>query len=158
MIDGNTKMARLTRTALLLAAALVCACGGGEDDDQDDGGDGTLETFTCSASLAPSTFDYVVSGDLLELSGAGFTETLERVETGDPERPVYGTWHLGEQTIPGGGVVSGYLLFEPAQISALADCDFGSVSASARAVSAAEISDATIVILESDEDVQIVTR
>jgi hypothetical protein len=161
MIDRNTAMARLTRGALLLAAVLVCGCGGddegGDGADDGDGGEGT-ETFTCFASLAPTTFDYVVSGDLLEVSGGGTTETWERVDDGDPTRLVHGTWHVGEQTTPGVGVVSFDLVIEPDQVSARADCDFGSVSASAEAVSPAEITDTSIVILESDEDVQVVTR
>jgi hypothetical protein len=151
-----------SRLALLLVAMLFWACAA---DDGDDGGDGDTddggsepETLTCSASVTAGTIEYVVSGDLLELSGGGISETWERVEEGDPTRLVHGTWHVGELTIPGVGVVSLDVLVEPDQMSVLADCDFGSVSASAEAVSAAEISDTTIVVLESDMDVQVVTR
>lgn len=162
MIDRNTAMARLSRGALLLAAVLIFGCGGGDDEggdgaDDGDGGEGT-ETFTCSASIVPVTFDYVASGDFLEVIGSGTTETWERVALGDPERLVYGTWHVGEETVPGIAVVGLDFLIEPDQVSVLADCDFGSVSGSAQATSAAEITDTSITVLESDEDVQVVTR
>ena len=153
-------MSRLAPGVVLLASLLVGGCAA--DDDEGDGGDGDdgagEETFTCFARLEPVTFDYVVSGDLLEVSGGGGTETWERVDAGDPSRLVHGTWHVSDDTIPGVGVVSFDVIIEPDQVSARADCDFGSVSASAEAVSPAEISDTTIVILEWDEDTQVVTR
>ena len=154
-------MSRLAPSVLVLAGILLGACavddGGADDDDGADGG-AEDENFTCSATLAPAIFDYVVSGDLLELSGGGTTETWERVDMGDPGRLVHGTWHVGEQIVPGVGVVSLDFLVEPDQVSALAACDFGLVSGSARAVSAAEISDTSIEILESDEDIQVIPR
>jgi len=50
------------------------------------------------------------------------------------------------------------VIVAPGQVTAVADCDFGSVSTTARATSAAEITDTTISILETQKDVQIVTK
>lgn len=159
MIDRIRGRSRFGAGGLLLAAVLVCGCGG-DDDGSDDGGDGGegTQTFTCFASLAPTTFDYVVSGDLLEVSGGGITETWERVDDGAPGRLVHGTWYVDEQTTPGVGVVSFEVVIEPDQVSARADCDFGSISATAEAISPAEITDTTITVLEFDEDTEVVTR
>jgi len=140
--------------AFLLAFAMVLFACGGDDDD----GDGATQTFSCVATISPITIEYVVSGNLLEVSANGQTDTWERVAAGNPGRPVYGTWHIGEQTTPGAGTVSVDALIEPDEVSSLADCDFGTLSVSARATSAAEITDTTIAILEADEDVQVITR
>jgi len=83
---------------------------------------------------------------------------LDRAAPGDPGRPVYGTWHVATQTTPGVGTTSLDILIEPNQVSALADCDFGVVSADARATSPAEITDTSIAILAADEDTETITR
>jgi len=135
------------------------ACGGDDDDDGDGGGPpDPPQTFMCTASITPVEFDYLVTGETLEIMTTAGSDFLQRVAAGAPGLPVYGTWHVGTQTTPGVGTVSLDLLVEPAEVSAIADCDFGTVSATAHATSAAEVTAISIAILEADQDVQVVTR
>jgi len=151
---------RVMVDVLLSSTMLIIACGGDDDDGEDegDGGGDAPQVYTCFASVVASEIAYVITGDRLDVSADGQSEVWQRVADGDGGRPVYGTWHVGTETTPGVGTVSLDFLVEPAQVSVIADCDFGSVSATARASSSAEITDTTIAILEFDEDTQIVTR
>lgn len=157
--DSKARRRLFLPLPLLCSVMLLLACGG-DDDDDDGGGDGgnPPRTFTCQASTMPATLDYVVDGDVLEVTAGGQTDSLDRVAAGDPGRPVYGTWHIDTITEPGVGTVSVDIQIEPDRVNALADCDFGSVSANAVATSAATITDTTITILEADEDIEIVTE
>lgn len=156
MNSANATKGRLRLTlpmALLSSAMLLFACGGEDDDDR---GEDPPRTFTCQASISPSTFDYVVQGDVLEVTANGESAFLDLVAVGDPSRPVYGVWHIGTDTTPV-GTLSLDLEIEPDRVSVLGDCDFGRVSANVVATSSAEITDTSITIFEFDEDTEVVT-
>jgi hypothetical protein len=113
------------------------------------------ETYTCTASIAPSYFEYRVEGDVLHVMAPGQVAEYERVASGDPSEPIFGTWHIMTQSDQYGTVTLD-MEIEPDRVAAIADCDFGSVSATAEASSRAVITDTSVTILDSDEDTEVV--
>jgi len=146
---------------LALAVALVgLVATGCTDDEPSMGGNGgngnTPQTYTCSASISPGMFDYVVNGNQLTITTPTGTSTVNRVGTGGD---VYGSWLLDEQRNPQLRMkVRLVLKLEADRASAVAECthDTGA-RGTATASSAAEITDTSVTILESDER-QVVFR
>lgn len=137
--------------AVVVFGALA-ACAG---DDSASQPPPPTQSYSCTASISPSYFDYMVRGDILEVTVPGQSDQYQRVASGDPSNPVFGTWHLGTFTDEIGTVTLD-MEVGPDTVTAIADCDFGSVSALAEASSPAVITDTSITILDSAEDVEVV--
>lgn len=112
-------------------------------------------TYTCTASITPSYLEYRIEGDVLHVMAPGQVDEFERVASGDPSEPVFGTWHILTQSDQYGTFTLDVEI-EPDRVTAIGDCDFGSVSATAEASSRAVITDTSITILDSDEDIEVV--
>jgi membrane-bound inhibitor of C-type lysozyme len=139
----------------LLVLSLVAACG---EDDSDPIPPTQPQTYTCRASVNPVSLTYQVSGGQLVLTDSqGQSSTLNRVAPGSGARAIYGTWHVTTES-NAAGTVSLDLEVQENKVSAIADCDFGSVSTTAVASSPATVTDTELTILQADEDVQTVKR
>jgi hypothetical protein len=145
---------RLFGSLLLASTLLFAACDQGDDSYQPP--PPPPQQFTCTATVSPTVLAYIRTGDVLQVSAGGQTEGWSLV-SGGGDLPAYGTWHVSD-SVGAAGTVSLDVIVAPGQITAVADCDFGTVSATARATSAAEITDSSISILETQKDVQVVTK
>ena len=139
---------------LLGTTLLFAACDGGDDSYQPP--PPPPQQFSCTATVSPTVLGYVRDGNVLRISAGGSSQDWNLVGGGG-DLPAYGTWHVSDSSGQA-GTVSLDVIVAPGQVTAVADCDFGSVSTTARATSAAEITDTTISILETQKDVQIVTK
>jgi hypothetical protein len=144
------KMIGKSLVLALLASSLafVAACDGGEEE-------APPQTFSCTARISPTTFDYAVVGSQLLVNGG--VESWDRVGRADDESQVFGTWHVATDS-SSVGTTSLDIEIRAARVTAIADCDFGSVSTTATASAAAIVDGTTVTILEGDEDTQYVTR
>jgi hypothetical protein len=141
-------------SALLLTSSLLLGACSDEDDSRPlPPRPQQPQTFSCKASVAPTSFDYTIVNDFLHVG----TDAYPRVGAGTGALPVFGTWHVITQS-DAVGSVSLDLRVEEGRVTAIADCDFGSVSTTATATSTATITDGTIIIHDADEDTQYVTR
>jgi hypothetical protein len=143
------------RFALALVAFGALAGCGGDDSSYQPPPMTQPYTHTCTASIAPSYFEYRLEGDVLHVMVPGQVDEYERVASGDPSEPIFGTWHILTQSNQYGTVTLD-MEIEPDRVTAIADCDFGDVSATAEASSGAVITDTSITILDSDEDIEVV--
>ena len=112
-------------------------------------------TYTCTASIAPSSFEYRIEDDVLHVIGPGQPDEYERVASGDPGNPLFGTWHILTENYPHGSLTLDVKI-EPDRVTVISDCYFGSASAIAEASSRAVITDTSITILDSDEHTEVV--
>jgi hypothetical protein len=112
-------------------------------------------TYTCTVSITPGSFEYRVEGDVLQIIVPGQVEEYERVASGEPGNPVFGTWHILTQSYEYGTATLD-MEIAPDRVTAISDCDFGSVSAVAEASSRAVITDTSITTLDYAEDVEVV--
>jgi hypothetical protein len=150
MNDFTTMLSRILLTSTLALGA--CS------NDADPTPPPPSQRLSCEASIKQVQFDYVVNGSTLHVTAAdGQMGDMTLVASGNGALPVFGTWHVSNTT-NSVGTVSLDFLIEPAKVSAIAQCDFGTVAATARAVSAATITDTSIAILQSNTDTQYVTR
>jgi hypothetical protein len=143
---------RLALVVVVFGALAACA---GDDSTYQPPPPSQSYRYTCTASITPSYFDYAVKGDVLEVIAPGQSEQYQRVASGDPGNPVFGTWHLATLT-DDVGTVTLDMEIGPDRVTAIADCDFGSVSTIAEASSLAVITDTSVTILDSAEDVEVV--
>jgi hypothetical protein len=142
-------------SALLLVSTLgFAACDG---DDPDPPPPTPTQTFTCTATISPSMVDYIRSGNLLQVSAGGQSDSWTLVSEGSGVLPAFGTWHVAD-SVDDIGTTSLDVIIENGFVTAVADCDFGTVGTTARATAAADITDTTITILQSNQDTQTVTR
>jgi hypothetical protein len=141
-------------SALLLVSTLgVAACDGGGDDPPTH----QTQTFTCTATISPTTFDYIRNGNLLQISTASGSESWPLVAEGSGELPAFGTWHIAD-SVDSVATTSLDVVIENGSVTAVADCDFGSVATTARATAAAEITGSTVTILENNQNTQTVSN
>jgi hypothetical protein len=145
---------RILGGLLLASTLLFAACDDGDDSYQPP--PPPPQQFSCTATISPTVLGYVREGDVLTISAGGTSQGWTLV-SGGGDLPAYGTWHVSDSSGEA-GTVSLDVIVAPGQVTAVADCDFGTVSTTARATSAAEITDSSISILESQRDVQVVTR
>jgi hypothetical protein len=144
-------MTKLVALAALLLSLSLAACG--SDDDE-----APPVTYSCKATVSPVTLGYLIAGRNLQVSDAsGASATWPRVGSAADETQVYGTWHV-DTSSGEAGTASLDIRIDADRVTAIADCDFGSVSTTASASSPAIIDGSTITILQADEDTQYVTR
>jgi hypothetical protein len=173
-------MPKMIRLTSVFALCLAAACGGnapngggsggngngngsgsssGSDNGSGSGNQGT-KSFTCSASIKMSTFDYVVANGQLTITAQGQSQTLPRTAGGQPGRDVYGTWKLAVNQDPGakalGLTVDAELDIEPAQVSVISNCGAPGVNKTVKVTSNADISDTSITILQDKQDQETV--
>jgi hypothetical protein len=144
----------MLRKPLLLALLIapltsLAACTDDDEPAMRSGGrpdSGT--TYTCSASIRPTMFDYAASASVLTMFAPdGTAMTVPRVGSGGPG--ALGTWLISEQ---GNGVlnVRGTLTLTANRATVTSECSGGGKRATAAATSSAEITDDTITFFETD--------
>jgi hypothetical protein len=142
-------------SALLLVSTLgFAACDGSDPEPTPTR---PTQTFTCTAKVSPGILDYIRDGNLLQVSTGGQSQAWTLVSEGSGVLPAFGTWHITD-SVDSIGTTSLDVVIENGFITAVADCDFGTVGTTARATAAADITASTINILQSNEDTQTVTR
>ena len=139
---------------LLGTTLLFAACDNSDDSYQPP--PPPPQQFSCTATVSPTMLGYVRDGSVLRISAGGSSQDWNLV-SGGGDLPAYGTWHVSDSSGDAGSV-SLDVIVAPGSVTAVADCDFGSVSTTARATSRADITDSSITILESQQDVQYVTK
>jgi hypothetical protein len=145
---------RLLGGLFLAASFLFAACDPGDDSYEPP--PPPPQQYSCTATMSPTTLDYVRDGNLLRITAGGSFQDWTLV-SGGGELPAYGTWHVSDETGEVGRV-SLDVVVAPGQVTAVVDCDFGTVSTTARATAAAEVTGTSISILETQKDVQVVTK
>jgi hypothetical protein len=116
--------------------------------------------FTCSARLAPVTFEWIVDGqDRLVLTDPAHNSLsgTRKSTLGAGARPVYGTWALPTAVNTDGPIkltATPVLTIDANSISVESDCTGGSTSLTARVSSPAVVTDTTVQVLSSANDVE----
>lgn len=141
-------------SALLLVSTLGFAACDGDDSEPPPR---PTQTFSCTATVSPAALDYIRAGNLLQVSAGGQSQAWTLVSEGTGELPAFGTWHVSD-SVDSIGTTSLDVVIENGFVTAVADCDFGTVGTTARATAAADITGSTITILQSNQDTQTVTR
>jgi len=145
----------------LVCAAVLClgflGAGCGDDSPSGMAGSGTpmgTNRIRCTASVMPTTFNYTVMGDTLQLMdpATGLRMSAPRVAAGVAGLPVYGTWLLDSEDLADAPFAFHFDLkmkLEPNRASAIADCKTAKGNATATATSAATITESSVTTLES---------
>jgi len=148
--SGIMNLRWLSRVTLVVAMLSTTGCLDDDSPGMSGSSSGNGNYYKCTASISPSSFDYVVQGNTLMLTSTGGASTsLSRVGSGNG---IYGSWVISEQHDPQIRMKVKLLMrLESGRVSAVAECsaDAGP-KGRATASSPADITDSTVTILQAD--------
>jgi membrane-bound inhibitor of C-type lysozyme len=119
------------------------------------------QTATCRASTSPATFYYQVNGNVATLTSNGQTAMLAEVSSANGARPIYGVWEVPIPENPAaqaaGLSINATLEVAADHVTVTSNCSLKGKSVKAVATSTATVTDNTVTIDQSEQDVETIT-
>jgi hypothetical protein len=151
-------MTKQTLWVALCAVAALAGCAdstdGGTGVANGGGGDEPPQRLSCTASVSPATFEYVLdtAGETLTIDvGQADASSLNRV--GAASGTIYGAW-APPDSVQSGVTLHSEIQFDSDEISATITCSGVGQTATAMASSPATITGSSVTILQADSDVE----
>lgn len=141
-------------TALLAAAAAIAGCGNSDDGGTVGGGDDNR--LSCTASLSPTTFSYVLDATGQSMTvNAGQADGVTLGRVGAPSGTIYGSWSPPD-SVQGDATLHFELQFDanPDEFTTAVTCSALGKTARAAVSSPVTITASSVTVLQADSDVE----